>query len=145
MKSTGNVLAAALLILAGCSSFDREWRSAGREPVPADGISGRWIGTWQNTNNTHSDTMRAVLTDSGDGAYRAHFHARYKRIFSFAYTVKLAGQREADRFRFHGESDLGPLAGGIYRYNGWATPTNFFSTYDSRYDVGTFTLHRRVR
>lgn len=145
MKHTWNAIVAVAILLTGCSSFNREWRAAGREPVPSEGISGQWIGTWQNTNNTHSDTMRAVLKDSGNGTYQAHFHARYKRIFSFAYTVELAGRRETDRFRFHGESDLGKMAGGVYRYNGWASGTNFFSTYDSKYDVGTFTLHRPVR
>lgn len=81
MKHTWNAIVAVAILLTGCSSFNREWRAAGREPVPSEGISGQWIGTWQNTNNTHSDTMRAVLKDSGNGTYQAHFHARYKRIF----------------------------------------------------------------
>jgi hypothetical protein len=44
--------------------------------------------------------------------------------------------------RFEGEADLGWLAGGVYRYDGQATPASFFSTYKSKYDHGTFQMKR---
>ncbi len=33
-------------------------------------------------------------------------------------------------------------SGGVYHYDGDATPTNFFSTYKSKYDHGTFQMTR---
>ncbi len=73
------VLTSAVLLTAGCSSFSKEWRAAAHpaaDPAGA-GISGRWIGTWQNTNNTHSDRMRAVVTPVSATEYRVHVHAKY--------------------------------------------------------------------
>ena len=132
-----------LPLLAGCSSFHREWREAMKQPATAHDITGCWEGTWQNSNNTHQDRMWAILTRTSDTEYRAHFHARYKKLFSFSYRTTFRGSWIGEEFRFHGEEDLGALAGGLYNYEGRASPTNFFSTYSSKYDVGTFILHRR--
>ncbi len=132
----------ALVLVAGCSSFPREWRDAAKLPVPASDISGRWEGTWQNTNNTHRDKMRAMLTRVSDREYRAHFHAKYKKILSFSYHATFRGAWTGNEFLFRGEENLGQLAGGKFKYDGHISPTNFFSTYDSKYDVGTFTLQR---
>jgi hypothetical protein len=68
-----------LPLLAGCSSFHREWRAAANLAVPAGDISGCWEGTWQNSNNTHQDKMRAILTGVGASEYAARFHAKYKK------------------------------------------------------------------
>lgn len=137
------LLVALASLAAGCSSFHREWTQAATLPVPPGDITGRWTGTWQNTNNSHADRLRGILTRVRPGVYRAHFHARYRKILTFAYAVPLeeAG-RTGDRIEFTGKANLGMLAGGVYTYAGWASPTNFFSTYHSKYDVGTFTLHR---
>ena len=131
-----------LPLLAGCSSFHREWRAAANVAVPADGISGRWEGTWQNSNNTHLDKMRAILTRVGASEYAARFHAKYKKIFSFGYQTAFHGEWVGNEFVFQGDENLGRLAGGVYKYAGRISPTNFFSTYDSRYNSGTYTLKR---
>ena len=136
------VFGIVLLLLAGCSSFHSEWSKAAKEPAPAHDITGCWEGTWQNSNNTHQDRMRAILTRVNDTEYGAHFYAKYKKIFSFTYRATFQGTWAEDEFRFHGEEDLGALAGGVYNYEGRASPTNYYSTYSSRYDVGTFTLQR---
>lgn len=131
------------LSTAGCRSFHQEWKEARRSVAPTNDISGAWEGTWQNRNNTHQDRMRAVLTSIGSDTYRASFYAWYKRVLTFSYTTELrVERREGELVLFRGETDLGKLAGGLYRYEGHATPADFFSTYDSKYDIGTFTLRR---
>jgi len=45
-------------------------------------------------------------------------------------------------WRFHGEENLGRMAGGVYRYEGKAMATNFHSTYRSAYDCGVFGKER---
>ena len=132
---------AALAFLSGCSSFNREWRAAGKQPAPS-GLAGRWEGRWVSDANGHNDKLRCVITEKGANDYSAHFHATYKHIFHFSYTVPLSVQKQGDNFVFSGQADLGKLAGGMYTYNGAATPTNFFSTYDSKYDHGKFEMHR---
>ncbi len=142
-SSIGACVTVALsLLVAGCSSFSREWKAATPPAQDALGIEGRWIGTWQNTNNTHADRMRAVVREVAPLEYRVYFHAKYKKILGFKYHATFLGSAQNGAFVFHGEQDLGKLAGGLYRYDGSIRPTNFFSTYQSKYDSGTFTLGR---
>lgn len=111
--------------------------------MPTTDLTGAWEGTWQNTNNTHQDRMRAVLTKTDTDIYHAHFFAWYRRVLTFSYATDLhVERRDGVTEFFRGQSDLGKLAGGVYRYEGHASPVDFFSTYDSKYDVGTFTLRR---
>ena len=131
-----------LLLVTGCSSFQREWRTAAKHPVAANSIEGRWEGTWKSNSNSHSDKLRCLVTRISEQEYEARFHAKYKKVLSFGYTATLRGEHEGDLFKFAGEADLGKLAGGIYRYKGTISPTNFFSTYDSKYDRGVFNLQR---
>ena len=85
----------------------------------------------------------AVLTKAGPEIYHAHFFAWYKRVLTFSYATDLrVERRDGETVFFRGQSDLGKLAGGVYRYEGHASPGDFFSTYTSKYDVGTFTLRR---
>jgi len=127
----------------GCRSFHTEWKQARLSSPPTDEIIGAWEGTWQNNNNSHQDRMRAVLSKTSADTYRASFYAWYKRLLTFSYTTELhVDKRDGQTVFFQGQSDLGKLAGGVYRYEGHASPTNFFSTYSSKYDVGTFTLRR---
>ncbi|MFN7140238.1 MAG: hypothetical protein ACK4UN_12960 [Limisphaerales bacterium] len=133
-------LAALLLVGTGCSSFHREWRRSSDSNTTE--VSGRWEGTWLSDVNGHNGKLRCIMKPLPDGSYEARFHAKYARIFSFGYTAHLTGTHENDTFRFLGEADLGRLAGGVYSYNGEANHTNFFSTYNSRYDNGTFRMTR---
>ncbi len=86
--------------------------------------------------------MRAVLSRVSESEYQARFHAKYKKILSFTYGTAFRGGWTNNEFVFRGEENLGKLAGGVYKYEGRISPTNFFSTYDSHYDTGTFTLKR---
>lgn len=129
------------LLAGGCSSFNRQWNSARKQPLPTD-ISGPWEGRWISDSNGHNDKLRCIITATSTNTYDANFHANYKRLFHFGYTVPLQVQREGDRFTFSGEADLGKLAGGLYTYQGSATPTNYLSSYNSKYDHGKFELHR---
>ena len=74
--------------------------------------------------------------------YQARFRATYGAIFHFGYTVPLEMQPHDIGWEFNGEANLGKLAGGIYYYEGRATPTNLFSTYRSSKDHGRFELGR---
>jgi hypothetical protein len=130
------------VVLAGCTSFESDWKATTRHPTPTNDISGPWIGTWQNTNNAHGDQLRAVVKRVGLHAWKAHFHAHYGRLLTFSYEARLTGDEHEGRVQFTGEQNLGWLAGGTFRYVGEASPTNFFSTYENAYDSGTFTLHR---
>ncbi len=136
---------AAGLVLCGCSAFDYEWRQAARQRVPTEGITGRWEGRWISQANGHNDGLRALITAVDSNHYDVKFHAAYKQWVTvyFGYTVRMEAKPGADgSVLFRGSEDLGALAGGVYSYEGQADRTNFFSTYKSKYDHGTFEMQR---
>jgi hypothetical protein len=135
---------AVIPLLAGCSSFNREWKSALKEPMPTEGLAGPWEGHWVSDASGHNDRLRCVIKEDSTNRYQADFHANYKSVFHFGYTVPLEVRQNGGTFEFSGEADLGKLAGGVYKYEGNATGTNFFSTYSSKYDHGKFEMSRPV-
>ena len=132
--------------LCGCSTFSYEWRQAANTPAPTNAISGPWEGRWTSTASGHQNKLQCLVTRVDDSHYDAKFNAAYKKWITvhFGYTVRLETHPSTNGIGFHGSEDLGNLAGGVYTYNGWANPTNFFSTYKSRYDRGTFEMRRPV-
>jgi len=145
MRITATFLVAfATLVLTGCSTFNYEWRQAGQKPVSTDDITGRWEGRWISQANGHNDKLRALITKMDTNHYDVKFHAAYKKWITvhFGYAVRMETRPRANGVAFHGSENLGALAGGVYTYDGHADPTNFFSTYDSKYDHGTFEMKR---
>jgi len=136
------VVAVLALLLCGCSSFNRAWKQASRTPAPPDSIEGRWEGHWLSTANEHTGNLRCLITKEADGPYAARFRATYLKVLRFSYIVPLAVTRSNEVWHFHGEANLGKMAGGIYHYEGTTTPTHFHSTYQSKYDHGEFEMTR---
>jgi hypothetical protein len=138
------LLAIALLALlsCGCSSFNREWRRVQNTPVRLDSLEGRWEGRWLSDANGHNGNLRCLITHTNGTEYAARFRATYLWVLRFSYTVPLQVEPHDGGWRFHGAEDLGKAAGGLYRYTGTATATNFHSTYDSKYDHGVFEMNR---
>ena len=132
----------AVLIFPGCSTFTYDWRQAAKQSTPTNEITGRWEGSWISTANGHHGALRCLVMKRADGGFDARYRATYQRVLSFSYTVPLHTDVGAVGGVFRGEADLGWLAGGIYQYEGRANATNFFSTYDSKYDRGTFQMTR---
>jgi len=130
-----------MALTSGCSTFNREWRAASKIPAATNDLAGRWQGSWVSEANGHSGKLRCLISRQREDAYAARFHAKFMKIFSFGYAVKLETKRTGDTFNFTGSADLGAL-GGVYRYEGHAEGTNFFSTYSSKYDHGTFQMRR---
>jgi hypothetical protein len=131
-----------LLLLCGCSSFNRDWRRTGNQLVPPDSMNGRWEGYWLSDANAHTGKLRCIVKHQTNEIYLARFRATYLKVLHFGYTAPLQVVRRDGGWQFQGEVDLGLLAGGTYRYEGNATTTNFHSTYSSKYDHGVFEMHR---
>jgi hypothetical protein len=109
---------------------------------PAQDIQGRWRGQWIGEVNGHTGQLRAILTPLEPGRYRAGFHATHSKFLRACYRVMLSVREENGRFVMEGEADLGQLAGGVYRYQGKAIPTEFNCTYRCEFDCGTFRMSR---
>lgn len=139
----------AALALCGCSAFNYEWRQATKKTTPAHDIIGRWEGHWISKVNGHNDKLRALITKVDTNHYDVKFHAAYKSesikwiTVHFGYTVHMGAKPGTNGVvTFQGSENLGALAGGVYTYEGYADPANFFSTYKSKYDRGTFEMKR---
>lgn len=131
------------LALPGCSSFERDWElAASAAGGNAQGLEGRWQGTWKSTTTGHGGGLRALITRESDGLYATRYHATYGKALTFEYTVLMAAALEGASWKFIGNADLGPLAGGIYDYAGTVTGDTFQSTYKAAGDQGTFEMAR---
>ena len=133
-----------IMALTGCS-FRREWNAAIKQPIPANSIEGPWTGTWQSDANGHHGTLKCVVSKAAGASYRAHFKATYGKALRFSYVATLAGRETNGAVELKGELDLGKLAGGVYTYEGEATPTDFQSTYANKYDHGSYQMQRPTR
>jgi hypothetical protein len=135
-------LGLALPCFAGCASFQSQWDKTLASPRSPDRLAGPWEGTWRSDSNGHHDELRCLVTKDDGGAYKARFHAKYRKVFTFGYTVPLDVRQTNDLCYFTGSANLGWLAGGVYHYDGSASATNFASTYTSKYDHGVFEMTR---
>lgn len=136
------VMLAELSLSTGCTTFDHAWGKAATEPCSTNSIIGCWDGTWVSEKNGHNGALRCIVTQKSDGTYNGRFHAKYRKVLGFGYTVLLMTTETNGVFRFRGKANLGWWAGGIYEYEGYAHETNFFSTYSCKYDHGTFQMTR---
>jgi len=130
-----------LAALAGCSSFDRDYRQAAKSGS-AGGIEGAWEGRWESQAGHGGGALRAILTRTAPDTCHARFRAQFWGIFEADEEVDLhlTGMSPVQA---SGEADLGWLKGGNYRYEATITPAKFDATYESKQDHGAFNLARR--
>ncbi len=126
----------------GCASFEKHWDNAQAYPGHSKDLTGRWTGTWQNTNNDHGGNLRAVLVPitsvSDEVRYEARFHATWGRRKGGFKSV-LIGEWQEELFVFESRRRI---LGVLITTAGSATSERFLSDYHSRFDTGTFVLER---
>lgn len=136
----GLPFACLLVLFSGCSSFERDW-----EAFPNRGdtlLEGRWEGSWRSEHNGHEGGLRCMISRGEGEEYPARFKATYGKIFRFGYSMVFHAEKKGDRWEFRGEEDLGWLAGGVYRYHGWATDSQLEARYEARKDHGVYQMTR---
>jgi len=111
-------------------------------PPKPDLLVGLWEGTWSSTSNGMGDSLNCTVSKSEDGKYVANFEAVFGKVFTHKSTVTLTVTVDGEKWRFRGEQDLGVLSGGVYTYEGHTDGKEFYSTYDSTLDKGTFQMKR---
>jgi hypothetical protein len=136
------LLATALFLsLTGCSSFESEYSKAAATTLPADSIEGPWVGRWESQAGHGNGPLRAMVSKTGPDIYFARFRAGYWGVFE-AGEETLLRVKSTNPVKATGESDLGYIKGGMYKYEATVTPTKFDATYQSAGDRGIFTLTR---
>ncbi|MEX0702228.1 MAG: hypothetical protein WD069_09045 [Planctomycetales bacterium] len=140
---TGRFAAAVLLLCAaGCSTFSQDFRAAQQYCPPERGLDGVWEGTWESETNGHNGRLRAIITRCDDRHYHARFHATFLKCVPFESEAMLHVTEEGAATFFHGQEDLGWLAGGVYTYDGRADRCEFFANYCAEKDRGVFAMRR---
>jgi hypothetical protein len=73
----------------------------------ANQLVGRWQGLWMSDYNGHNGKLRCLIRQTSNGTYNARYHAKYRKILGFGYSVPLKVQRSNDVYVFSGEANLG--------------------------------------
>jgi len=139
------VVALALVWCSGCSAvsgFQRDFNS----PcccATGEGLVGCWEGCWESHCTGHNGKLQAIITQVDETHYCARFHGTFFKFLPFEYYMLLSATPEGDGYQLAGQKDLGKLAGGVYRYEGRATSTDFLANYTSCKDRGVFVMRRR--
>src|SRR5258708_1211077 len=103
---TAVFLAGSLIFGGGCASFDRAWEKAALTPDSTTDFQGRWQGTWTSEVSHHQDSLRCLVTQEQTNTFQARFHAKYRKVFSFSYTVGLYATPGSGAVTFEGDEDL---------------------------------------
>ena len=130
-----------LFMLAGCSTYDRDWKAAAAGGVNPS-IYGAWTGRWQSDAGHGGGKLRCILTPYGPVHTQARYEATFWGFLRARYTILMTATKTADEVAIEGNEDLGLLAGGAYRYQGKVAPQSFSATYRSEHDRGTFNMAR---
>lgn len=143
-----SVLALALALgFSSCSTrFQHDWKAAAASvetTAPRD-VTGAWEGTWKSEATGHQGTLKAVVSESGkkDQVYAFHYQATWRHILSATFQSEHTVRIQGKNFVLTGQHNLGPMFGGIYHYDGTATPTMLKCRYRSDLDHGLFELKR---
>jgi len=129
---------AFLLVLTGCSSFNREWKAATTSP---SGLVSGWDGKWRSDASGHHGRLRALVVPLSPEQHRVRFRASYGGILRFSYSMDLAIRPGAHGTNtFHGSADLGVW--GSYGCEGTFSPNTMEARYNATHDRGVFHLNR---
>jgi len=146
-------------MLPSCGSdFRKAWkRDICPAPPPANGVAGKWEGTWLSAANGHHGKLRCVVGEpkeymmvsyvpsKNSDAYCFHYHATWKSILSGSYKAFHHVVRNKDgSHTFKGDHQMPDWAGGKYHYEGTVKGDHFNACYESAMDRGTYTM-KRVR
>jgi hypothetical protein len=125
----------------GCV-FQRDWRASQCCPTVAEGIEGPWEGRWKSEKSGREGKLKAVVTRTGDASYTVQFHSTKLGVVPSNLDVPLQVSFRDQQYVFSGEVDRGTLAGGTFRYDGYANRGHFHATYETDRDEGVFELAR---
>ena len=106
----------------------------------ADEPTGRWKGRWSSGTSGHSGPMRARVTPSSDGSYKAVFAGRFAVVVPFVYRAQLRPTQSWDGTVYVTEKKL-PLLGS-YRMNAIIPGNLFNANWSAAGDTGQVSMQR---
>ena len=143
MRTAALIAVVAIVSSSGCSivsGFHRDWRCCSCAPA-GDKLDGCWQGCWDSQCTGHQGNLKAIICRQDACHYEARFRGTFFKVIPFQYRMTLTAVRHNDHYDLQGQKDLGRLL-GTYRFQGYATPTNFVARYTSKDDQGRFIMRR---
>lgn len=143
-----SVLALGLaLSFSSCATrFNHDWKkaAAAAESTAPQSVTGAWQGTWKSEATGHQGTLKAVVTkvNPKDNLYAFEYRATWGNIFSATFPSEHTVNLQGKNYVLTGHHNLGGLFGGVYHYDGTATPTLLQCRYRSKLDHGLFEMQR---
>jgi len=144
MKNRATIVALGVLLVAlaaSCSTFEQDWKASGPEPESYYTLTGRWEGRWTCDQTGHEGDLRCIVTHLRRNHYELRYWASWS-VFESEYTMSMTVDWRRGAFEFTGAKDLGFWFGGLCRFEGRATPTEFVTSYESESNQGQFLMHR---
>ena len=138
-------IAAVLLLVCGCSQYERRWNNPALAAGGKDSLEGSYIGKWESARYPGAQgRLWCILTRRSADQYEADFKATWHGIFSSQHKVTLEVKKRqpgTGAVEFSGDSEIKMWIGsGHYRCKGEITPSEFRADYDAAYDHGKFVL-----
>ena len=135
----------SFLLLAGCSSFNRDFSE--RPFSPEGALAGHWEGTWHSDVTGHEGGLRCIISRK-DGDYSSRYYATYGFCifqFSFEYTIPSTAVAVGEGWALRGSAFLDSwIASGLYEYEARVQKDEYVASYRSSFDSGIFRM-KRVR
>ena len=130
------------LLMAGCSSFHRDFHAQSSTVHSPESIEGAWEGTWKSDTCGHHGKLRGIVSIHADRGTSARFRATWAHILTGEYSIPIQVVSQPGREFFSGTAHLGRWVGGLYSYEGYVASNRFFSEYRCSSDHGTFQMER---
>lgn len=108
--------------------------------VKADDPTGRWKGRWTSGTTGHSGPMRARVTPTEQGTYKALFAGRFAGVVPFVYRAELVPVPSWDGPVYVTEKKL-PLL-GTYRMQSIVPGNSFNANWSAVGDTGQVHMQR---
>ncbi len=106
----------------------------------ADEPTGRWKGRWSSGSSGHSGPMRARITPSENGTYKAVFAGRFVGVIPFLYRAEIVPVQTWDGVTYTTDKKL-PLLGS-YRMQTAVTENFLKANWSAVGDTGQVQMRR---
>ena len=106
----------------------------------ADEPTGRWKGRWSSGSSGHSGPMRARITPTANGTYKAVFAGRFAGVIPFLYRAEIVPVQTWDGVTYTTDKKL-PLLGS-YRMQTAVTENFLKANWSAVGDTGQVQMQR---
>ncbi|MEN8773351.1 MAG: hypothetical protein ABF379_16735 [Akkermansiaceae bacterium] len=132
----------APLLLASCSSYQRDFRNASiTKPSPTP--TGTWKGTWKSEVNGHHGPLWCIITKDENSldSYNFRYRAGWGVLQFGDYTHRISTKKQDGALPLNHSMTL-PKNFGTYRIKGQVSSTKFECRFQGNGDKGTISLQR---